>query len=206
MITRKYISYGLKDFIDGRKNILFVTGYMGSGKSTISKDFAKRYNARTFSLDNVFDWNETWVTTTMDTAEQRLYFELLKNSGAYRDLGDGIGSYDRAYKTASYAEKCAWIMKQAIKDCSRTNRIIIEGVQLYQYDSLFPIYINYPLLIMDLTSDEAMKSNDKRDKDYGLNFFQRLDRRPGNKRYYTNQYNIFSDYLAKVKGAKGEPK
>ena len=204
MQDRKYIEYDLKDFINGKKNILFITGYMGSGKSTLAKEFGKRYNAISFSLDNVFDWNSVWTTVNRNNPEQILYFQLLKNSKAYRDLGDGIGSFNPEFKNASVTEKCAWIIKEAIKDCSKENRIIIEGVQLYHYDELFPIFINYPLVIMDLNTDEARKSDEMRDKSYGIGFWKRFLNKNNKKDYYINQYDLFTDFLNRVRKAKGE--
>ena len=51
MKERAHKNYGLSDFIAGRKNILFITGYSASGKSTIAEDYCKKYKATYIELD-----------------------------------------------------------------------------------------------------------------------------------------------------------
>ena len=47
----KNVEHQLKEWKEGRVNILFITGLSGSGKTTLAKKLAKEHNAKLVSLD-----------------------------------------------------------------------------------------------------------------------------------------------------------
>ena len=49
----KFTSYNVKQFVDGKSNILLITGYSGSGKSTIAERFAYKFDMVHIDLDNI---------------------------------------------------------------------------------------------------------------------------------------------------------
>ena len=49
----KFTSYNVKKFIDNKINILLITGYSGSGKSTIAERFAYKFDMVHIELDNI---------------------------------------------------------------------------------------------------------------------------------------------------------
>lgn len=53
LITKKSIIYNLDKFINGEKNILYVVGLSGSGKTTRTWNYAKDYRATLLELDNL---------------------------------------------------------------------------------------------------------------------------------------------------------
>lgn len=202
MADRKYAAFGLADFISKRKNILFITGYMGSGKSTLAKSFAEKYNAVCITLDVVFDWNDAYNATKKGKPEQEKFRELLEHAG-YFSKYDGIGTFTQEWKNLSASQKCEVLIKQAIMDCSVNNRIILEGVQLYHYPSIFNLYINNPLVILSTTPGLAQRSKFKRALDNGSKFFTEVKKIPYDHKYYKDQYVLFQDFLKHVVQVKG---
>ena len=116
-------------------NILWVTGISGSGKSTISKDLAKKYNAEYIELDMftnlLVKGNDTWLAG-IDSGKYtphdliRKYYELNSNLPV-------IGSWDVDDIMSNEHDKLLVWLVDKIKN---TNKLyIIDGAQLFMNTS-----------------------------------------------------------------------
>jgi len=202
-MERPYLNYGLSEFTNGRSNILFVTGYMGSGKSTIAKQLADQNHAIALGLDYVFEWNATANVFSSDT-EQNAFFYLLEKGKLWSRINGTIGTYSEKWLHMSASQRALAIIDLAIKYSDRDHRYIIEGIHLYVYPEMFDKIINYPIIIMNLTIGQAQKSDFQRSRDRGAKLLPLLLNRKNKKQYYANQEKLFNAFIAKVKIAKEE--
>lgn len=202
-MERPYLDYGLSDFTNKRSHILFVTGYMGSGKSTIAKQIAGQNNAIALGLDYVFEWNATANTFASDS-EQNAFFYLLEKGKLWTRISGNIGTYSDKWTAMSASQRALTIIELAIKHCDASHRYIVEGIHLYVYPEMFEKIIDHPIIIMNLTTKQAQISDFQRARNRGEKLLPLLLNRGSKSKYYTTQEKLFNAFIAKVKVAKEE--
>ena len=200
MQERSHTDYGLNKFIGRESNILFVTGYSASGKSTIAKEYCKRYDAIYVELDIV---HRDYLSYILDDTSL-LFKDMPANSKEFwmgyikkYNYGTIISHQDnktllttKEYKDATIPERVINVIKYAK---SLNKRFIIEGVQCYLYTEVWPYVINEPVIIMNTSINQSRISNVKRAKKLdGINDIIWL------KRYYDRQKMLLMQFKQKL--------
>lgn len=202
MADRRYKDYGLKDFISKKKNVLFVTGYMGSGKSTLATSFGERYNAKVFALDFVFDFNSL-AFHNQPKEIRKFHKDFLTECGYYTQYDEVYGSFTKKWSDDSNEDRCITIITHAIKSSNPSNRIIVEGIQLYTYTSLFEYLMDCPLVILDSSPNAAKISDIKRAMANKQPLLKLLIDHPYKNDYYSRHESLFKNFLNRVEHRKG---
>tara|TARA_B100000886_G_scaffold220991_1_gene153640 strand:- start:102 stop:635 length:534 start_codon:yes stop_codon:yes gene_type:complete len=60
-------------------NTIFLTGYMGAGKSLIGKSLSKKINYKFYDLDNYIEVNEGKKVSEIFNQENEVYFRKIEN-------------------------------------------------------------------------------------------------------------------------------
>jgi len=155
----KFTSYNVKQFVDGKSNILLITGYSGSGKSTIAERFAYKFDMVHIDLDNI-DPKYNYIYELKYSNDYEVFYDFLDQNP---ELDEKLKSRD-SYK---YREELFnTFFPFCFKWCEEhsDNKYIIEGVQIYE----FPKEINkeLPIIIMNTSAEESAQRKYKRDLKY----------------------------------------
>jgi len=75
IFSSKNIEYNLNDWIDSKNKKLLITGYTGSGKSTLSKTISKKYNVKLIELDKYIKINEQYVNKLKNQNKINKYYQ-----------------------------------------------------------------------------------------------------------------------------------
>jgi excinuclease ABC subunit A len=141
-------------FVKSEKQIIGISGFGGSGKTTISKKIGNKLNIPVVSVDSfqkvgVFDSKyKLWEIMDYERLEKEVIIPFLN--------GD---------KKIKYGH-CDGVKKEPIKyiEFENSGHLIIEGVGIFRQEILK--YLNYKIWI-DCDLDEAIKRGKKRDKEVG---------------------------------------
>lgn len=155
----KFTSYNVKQFVDGKSNILLITGYSGSGKSTIAERFAYKFDMVHIDLDNI-DPKYNYIYELKYSNDYEVFYDFLDQNP---ELDEKLKSRD-SYK---YREELFnTFFPFCFKWCEEhsDSKYIIEGVQIYE----FPKEINkeLPIIIMNTSAEESAQRKYKRDLKY----------------------------------------
>jgi len=112
VFSKKDIEYRLKDFINKRTNILFITGLAGSGKSTLGKKIAEIFECNYIELD--------MVNQSIKKKYSKEEYEKLKKSGEKDKL-----VLDEIYKIIKKTKKQAVV--EGFESVSRVDTITIKS-------------------------------------------------------------------------------
>ena len=132
LFSKDDIVYNADPFIDKKINVLFVTGMSGAGKTTISKEWSKLTGASVISLDDFTNWGSKWryynSTGKSEWFPHALDMYFKKKFKSLKEYEDyiGITTRDNRKYYKALTEMCNWFVKHS----SKTNRFIIEGVQV----------------------------------------------------------------------------
>lgn len=195
MKERSHTDYGLEDFESGKKNILFITGYFASGKSSLAREYSKKYNALNIELDLIHSnflnnaCDPEFLEYEKDAKEFKIFWIpfILKNKlGTIIKIGDKSKMVlNGSYSSLSIPARVKLVIdfaKSLNKPC------ILEGVQCYLYQDLWNEILNYPVIIMDTSILKSRISNDKRAGKLQLNNFIYLNR------YYSRQVLLLKHF------------
>jgi ribosomal protein S18 acetylase RimI-like enzyme len=172
IITTKDLEYNLDQWKIGGKNILFITGLSGSGKSTKAAKLAKENNAVNIEID-LFEHNDIVFDKNTNNDEGNLivkeYFE--KKYGGARKMPQGDPKlphmlYDFIKYCINYASK------------HKDRLFVMEGIQLADLEMAEELK-NYPVIIVNTSIIKSM---------------YRAAKREGIKDYF-NSFKSFSDFL-----------
>jgi len=108
LFSSEDIKYNLNSWINSKNGKLFITGYTGSGKSTISKTLSQKYNTKVIELDEYIKIDEQYVNK-------------LKNE-------------NKINKLKKYYQKM--IDQHITKLLDSDQKLIIEGIQIFMYSNL----------------------------------------------------------------------
>lgn len=110
IFSSKNIEYNLDNWINSKDGKLLITGYTGSGKSTLSNHLSKKYNVKLIELDNV--------------KINKNYVNKLKKEDKFDEL------------TIYYQQT----IDSNITDLLyKKEKLIIEGIQIYLYSNLIKL-------------------------------------------------------------------
>jgi len=137
VFSNKTISVNLSEFESGRINKLLVIGVMGSGKTTIGEQLAKRYRCKWISTDS-FWWR----------LKQKYFQDIEMNKAELEE------------KIQPYFEK------EMRKYLMNNERVIIEGINLLE-NKYRQMVIKKPMIILGLSSIRAGFRAGKRNKERG---------------------------------------
>lgn len=138
---REDIFINIDNWSTGSDNILYVTGISGSGKSTIAKEIADKYNAEYIELDYVM------IACSKNTSKaEKMINEKLKGSIALdfvKDNRNKLDDYDDKRTVVLMNDFNEWMIKHHKGD---GKRYVLCGV--YIYTSLNPNFVKTrPLII-----------------------------------------------------------
>lgn len=124
-LVKNYSSANLSEWGESKdKNILYVTGISGSGKSTVADKLSKKFNAQVIHLDPYLGMMSQ---ESRDAYQNKDFNKFLKqNVPDYKDVvnDDGRLNYKIVDKIAKASEDYG-------KKKFGKERVIIEGVQLF---------------------------------------------------------------------------
>lgn len=150
-------------------NILWVTGFSGSGKSSIGRELSKNNkDVRVIALDDIFDehhgerqW-EDLICEWYDYMWNAIQSEVLRMTDAYRKCHN---------KPVGKAEIKAWakamdtLIDKIVKFCQKdfgNHRYVIEGIQIYDF-ILYETIQGQPLIIKGTSAIKSAHRAIKRD-------------------------------------------
>jgi len=165
------------DFVEGKHNILLITGYSGSGKSTLGKSLAKTYNATYIELDQ-FIFNDYY------NKYLQKYHNMTK---------DDWNNYSKEEYKTDFLNYFNYILKWG--SSHKTEKFVIEGVHFFAYSELMQYLNIYPTIIVDKSIIISSLYGAYRDMQ------QDLDTEDGYKfpTYIKNMYYIFMNNFNNIR-------
>ena len=160
-----------------QKNVLFITGLIGSGKSWTAKAIANKYNATWFSLDWLYQtpyapgMKDPKAKALLDRAidSSSLFQKFVENGYSY----DKLAGYEKEAINASFKGARDAVIKAAESD--KNHLYVIEGIQVIWYMSEFSL-ASYPMLFKGASVLKSAKQSIKRGVDLGGKFFEKFFR------------------------------
>ena len=158
-----------------QKNVLFVTGLIGSGKSWTAKAIANKYNATWFSLDWLYQ--TPYAPGMKDPKAEALLDRAIESSSLFRKFVESGYSYDKLADKEKNAISAAFkgardvVIKAAESD--KNHLYVIEGIQVIWYMSEFSL-ASYPILFKGASVLKSAKQSIKRGVDLGGKFFDKF--------------------------------
>jgi shikimate kinase len=73
--NKENITYNLDKWIKSKNGKLLITGYTGSGKTTLAEKFSKKYNIKTIELDRTIQIDWDYVEQEVDHKKRRKYVQ-----------------------------------------------------------------------------------------------------------------------------------
>ena len=132
----------LHKFVNNDKNILYVVGIPGSGKTTVAKRLAKKYNAIYVSLDD-------FLHEILDEVDEK---ELWNDWNSLEEL------------ELKYKKKILDEINIRIKD--KKNKYVIEGIQIFimnEGELPFKLIEDYPIIFLGTSYPKSTYRSMKRD-------------------------------------------
>lgn len=108
--SEEVVTFDIDNFINGKKNILFITGVTSAGKTTSSKLLKNTFEFDVFNLDNEINY--------ISKSYRKEKFEFKINIFYYR------------------------ILKKIEKYENTNKKLLIEGIQLFEYFYVLHMYEN----------------------------------------------------------------
>ena len=158
-----------------QKNVLFITGLIGSGKSWTAKAIANKYNATWFSLDWLYQ--TPYAPGMKDPKAEALLDRAIESSSLFRKFVESGYSYDKLADKEKNAISAAFkgardaVIKAAESD--KNHLYVIEGIQVIWYMSEFSL-ASYPILFKGASVLKSAKQSIKRGVDLGGKFFDKF--------------------------------
>ena len=154
-MEQKFTSYNINKFTDGSVNLLYLTGFSGSGKSTFAERLAYKYDIVNVTLDNL-DPKFGYIYEKDFSEDNEIFYEFLDRNP---ELNEKI---KRPNKTAYRSELFNKFFPFAEKWCKehKEKKYVLEGVQIYEFPE--GISKNYPIIIMNTSAEESAKRKYKR--------------------------------------------
>ena len=154
-----FTSYNISDFTEGKNNLLYITGFSGSGKSTFAERLFYKYDVTNIELDNI-DPKNGYIYNQVFSDKNEIFYDFLDNNPV---LNEKIKGPDRIkYRQEvfdaffPFAEK--WCKEHKDKKYS------IEGTQIYEFPN--NIDRDLPIIIMNASAKESADRKYKRDLEY----------------------------------------
>ena len=120
IIPKKDASYNLDKWKPGPNNILFVTGFSGSGKTTLAEEYAKKYNAYKFELDN--------IEYGYDSSGMGILERIYKKFPTWKQKFADYKAKKTNFPMDIYDDIISYVVKICHED--KNNLYVIEGIQM----------------------------------------------------------------------------
>lgn len=120
ILPKKDATYYFDKWKPGSNNVLFITGFSGSGKSALAAGYAEKYNAHYINLD--------FIEYGYDTSKMHLLDRALKKFPEWKKLYSGYTNGKNKFPIKMYNDIIKYIVKLCHED--KTNLYIVEGIQL----------------------------------------------------------------------------
>lgn len=131
MVDESYLMSGKDIYVEfdkfesGENNVCLITGLAGSGKTTLAKQLASKYNATVVSLDNFSGIKKTG--DELKEIDPVLYSYLSTRKSLWENLvNKKLKGNNLTYEGDKYLQ---YVISYCKKD--KKNKYIIEGVQIY---------------------------------------------------------------------------
>ena len=158
----KFTSYNVKNFVDGKTNILLITGFSGSGKSTLAERFAYKFEMTHIELDNI-DPKYDYIYEQKYSDKYEVFYDFLDK---YPNLDEKIKTRDSwKYREELFDLFFPFCFEWCKKH--KDTKYIIEGTQIYEFPKT--IDKNLPIIIMNTSAEESADRKYKRDLTYNKN-------------------------------------
>lgn len=152
-------------FNENDKNIIFITGLSGSGKSYLSKELANKYNSSIFQPEWLIHYTHTseefkpFLDEFIDRYNIRNYVDSKWDNSKDEDNNEELKKYINL------------LVKEFILNANNSKKYIVEGLQLFTLIDINLIK-NYYLIVKGTSSVNSLRNRIKRDykkrKDYKL--------------------------------------
>lgn len=145
VLSNKNTYYNFDDFTSGKSNMLFITGLIGGGKSTLAKKLCKEYDACNVEIDGM----EWYVTDNYLDKENEPLKAFIK---------EGYLENQRIRKM-TYEESVLEFIDFVIEYCDKhkEKKFIINGFQIMYYleGELLEKIKKYPIVIINTSMVKA---------------------------------------------------
>lgn len=179
---KKFTSYNVQDFVNGKENILFITGFSGSGKTTFAERLAYKFDMIHIDLDNI-DPKYDYIYEHKYSNQNEIFYDFLD---AYPELNDKL----QERKTYKYREEVFnKFFPFCVKWCHEhdSKKYIIEGTQIYEFPK--KLNKNLPIIIMNASAKESADRKYKREEKYPTEILSKENIEKLEKFSNTLQYN-----------------
>ena len=158
-VDRDDLNFKVEDFESGKSNVLLVTGFAGSGKTTLASELAEKYDALHFQLDWFTDF--MFGETTMEELEEQDeigLIEYIKTNNL-----EGGQDYD-SFEESEIVTMIRDYIKFLINWCKKQDdKFIIEGLSLYDIFQKGDDFItSCPMIIKGTSAETAIRRAAKR--------------------------------------------
>jgi len=194
-IVSKDTIYYNSELFRKTKNILFVTGLSGSGKTTISFIMAdKLANTVVLELDYLLHMFTGQYQYMHRIEEVNQYgYEIMEKYG--KNIKNKIDNADNAEIDKAFEKFINWFIKNYSDD---KHNFIIEGIYIYRLDYIKTLK-KYPIMvIMKSTIESAWKSYlSKRERRMDINLFIEYIS-PSYVKWYAKETKVFKEFVKKL--------
>jgi adenylate kinase family enzyme len=186
-------------FNENDKNIIFITGLSGSGKSYLSKELANKYNSSIFQPEWLIHYTHTseefkpFLDEFIDRYNIRNYVDSKWDNSKDEDNNEELKKYINL------------LVKEFILNANNSKKYIVEGLQLFTLIDINLIK-NYYLIVKGTSSVNSLKNRLKRDytkrKDYKfidkIKWFIKVIRQ--SKLYQFKHRKRLNEFIKKMEG------
>jgi hypothetical protein len=159
LISKKDLEYRVEDWINGKENILLITGLSGGGKTTKSYELGDRYNAIVVELDLfehnrfLFTWNKRDRYESNLTEGERIIRDYI--NATYQGVKD-FSSMSSEEFGLEFSIFFSYVLSYAHNEKSR--KFIFEGIQIARLGGRIAKEIeDLPCIIIGTSIAKAIK-------------------------------------------------
>ena len=154
--------YNFDKFVNGQCNILFITGFSGGGKTTLTKEYSKKYKAEIIEIDNF----ECYMNRVKKD-DGSVYSEFLYKTDFGKEYMERyMGLTDTSVNLIFQRDFTNEMMKFLLDYCGKrkNQKFIIEGMQVFRWEDYQKIK-DYALIIKGTSALTSAIRRIKRNKE-----------------------------------------
>lgn len=166
IITKKDYKQNLENWTIDKNNILFITGLSGSGKSTTSKSFAKKYDAIHIELD-LFEHIKFIINSNNLSEGEKIIVEYFHNNKNLYSKIQNIDDHNFNYEFNKF-------FNYLLTKCKNEKKLFIfEGVQIFLHFDVC-LFEDEPLIIKGTSMYKSIIQRFKRNGNGRIELFKEL--------------------------------
>lgn len=168
MLSGKDMYINFDKFESGKSNVVLITGFSGSGKSTIAQSLSKKMNCYHFELDCLSDYLSGKIPLSNVRKSEPALYDFIKNSKLDISMNLSNSDYYNLYRD---------YIKFIINWCKnhKNNKYIIDGLQIYEvYEDGDMFITSNPLIIKNTSAIVSAIRGAKRNDGSFINNFKDL--------------------------------